>query len=611
MGNGCYAEKSPSKIINRKKQGLRNSLYNEDIKQNKINHKDGKDKLSTLSSNISYNITNNLQKKASKNMPQYQKNYTTNTQYHINIINNNQITDEHIICNIIWINFSNKERKKFQIKLNKLITIPDLINLIQLEMKNLYQTKDRVLLFHKGLKVHEDETIISLLNKQNEIIDINLSDNEDEGNKAKKEKVMKEITFEVILVPLKKEENNNLTHDISKDDDKEVNNKSQMKEYEFTQNIVSCLFPKCDNHKTEQLAYICLTCNNSFCDLDFEEHKSQFPDHEVIKKNKLIDLNFEVKCIKNNLNAKYQEIVDNLYSDELPKENLTSKNQINYISTNDLFTKTKIEINNINEKIESVVNRIRQNYQKVNLQFLSIYEDKMVKIIEFSEYMDKTISTLENLNIFSDENMFIENYENYNNIKNISDKYYKSIIALKDIIIKYKEFLESYKNKGNIFLDHIKQGIDSIFKIRNVDKIFDSSFELNQTLAYDFNMNKQYDLNNMNSKINTKKTINDISMNMNTSRERNQSINLKFLFSDKKIKKYNTMNNGLSNSFQKRNSFLKYKKKTNLKDNDNNISLNIEKIKNNSEQYFKNNPPNDKPRKSGFSIVSSNSGNNN
>ena len=99
-------------------------------------------------------------------------------------------------------------------------------------------------------------------------------------------------------------------------------------------------------------------------------------------------------------------------------------------------------------------------------------------------------------------------------------------------------------------------------------------------------------------------------MNMNTSRERNQSINLKFLFSDKKIKKYNTMNNGLSNSFQKRNSFLKYKKKTNLKDNDNNISLNIEKIKNNSEQYFKNNPPNDKPRKSGFSIVSSNSGNN-
>ena len=48
MGNGCYAEKGPSKIINRKKQGLRNSLYNEDIKQNKINNKDGKDKLSTM-----------------------------------------------------------------------------------------------------------------------------------------------------------------------------------------------------------------------------------------------------------------------------------------------------------------------------------------------------------------------------------------------------------------------------------------------------------------------------------------------------------------------------------------------------------------------------------
>ena len=64
-----------------------------------------------------------------------------------------------------------------------------------------------------------------------------------------------------------------------------------------------------------------------------------------------------------------------------------------------------------------MINSLRESYQKVNMKFLSIYEVEMSQIIEFSEYVDKTLSSSENLNIFSNENMFIENYDSYKNIK--------------------------------------------------------------------------------------------------------------------------------------------------------------------------------------------------
>ena len=79
-----------------------------------------------------------------------------------------------------------------------------------------------------------------------------------------------------------------------------------------------------------------------------------------------------------------------------------------------------------------MINSLRESYQKVNMKFLSIYEVEMSQIIEFSEYVDKTLSSSENLNIFSNENMFIENYDSYINIKKISDKYFNNIIYLKE-----------------------------------------------------------------------------------------------------------------------------------------------------------------------------------
>ena len=76
------------------------------------------------------------------------------------------------------------------------------------------------------------------------------------------------------------------------------------------------------------------------------------------------------------------------------------------------------------------------SYNKMNSKFLSVYEDKMPKIIEFDEYIDKTLSNFENLNIFSNENIFIDNYNNSLNIKKTSNNYYQSIISLKEIISK-------------------------------------------------------------------------------------------------------------------------------------------------------------------------------
>ena len=79
-----------------------------------------------------------------------------------------------------------------------------------------------------------------------------------------------------------------------------------------------------------------------------------------------------------------------------------------------------------------MINSLRESYQNVNMKFLSIYEVEMSQIIEFSEYVDKTLSSSENLNIFSNENMFIENHDSNKNIKKISNKYFNNIIYLKE-----------------------------------------------------------------------------------------------------------------------------------------------------------------------------------
>ena len=150
-----------------------------------------------------------------------------------------------------------------------------------------------------------------------------------------------------------------------------------------------------------------------------------------------------------------------------------------------------------------MINSLRESYQKVNMKFLSIYEVEMSQIIEFSEYVDKTLSSSENLNIFSNENMFIENYDSYKNIKKISNKYFNNIIYLKELINKNKVFLDSFKIKGNNLISYIKKGIDNIMKIKIIEKKFNNSTKD----LYQLNINED----NMN-KIN-KKIINDMCLN--------------------------------------------------------------------------------------------------
>ena len=562
MGCGCYSEKSKNESIsnNKKRKHYLDSSFTKYTKSNK--NKETFDEISSVSS-FPLNNSNNKIKKIGKSKT------CTNQKYNNN--NKDLIQKETARCNISLINFNNEEKKKFQIKIIKSGTIQDLINLIQIEINNLYKIKDRVILFYKGIKVPEDETINNLLKKENDIIDLDINDWNNIQNKQKEINV---LDLEVILVPYEEEEDimkeqmkNNLL-DVKND----LNEIEKLKEYKFMKKIISCLFPKCVHHKNEKLIYVCLTCYNSFCSLDFEEHKQQFQEHEIIDKNKLLDLSFEVRNIKKLMNNKYYELLKDMNIDKSSQKNNSEKNPINYISTNDLFNNIKVEINTLNEKMESIFNSIRESYQKVNLRFLTIYEDKMPQIVEFSEYVDKSLDSIQNLNTYSNENMFIENYDNYLNIKKISDKYFNNINYLKKIVNKYREFLEEFKDKGSNLINYIKKGIDNIyniFKIKNMERMF----ILNNTDYYKSILN-EYNLNN------TKKNYNDISLN--TTRDLNTSINLKFLFSDKKSKKFDLLKRKSTNNILGREKFGNYIQKGK--------SINLDKkfMKLNSEQVILN-----------------------
>ena len=577
MGCGCYESKKDDKLI--KKKVSKNILDSSDkntIKSNINQDNEQANKLSSISSFLSENSNKNKTKDGKKKFQDNQKKFRKYKS--VNLVNKPNLKQQ-VVCYISIINFNDKEKKKFSIKINKSGTIQDLVNLVQTEINKLYHINEHAIIFYNGIKVNEDELLIDLIKKQNEIINLNLTDGN--NNIEKEQNEISEINFEVILIPFEDEEIINKVK--SSNDQKEITQNKNWKEYYIQKKVVTFLFPKCNTHKEESLIYICLTCYNSFCAKDFEEHKSQFQEHNIIDKNKLIDLNFEVKNIKQNLFNKYNELVLYMNIEKDIQNSFPDKNQINYISTNDLFKKIKIEINNMSEKMEILFNSIKETYQKVNLKFLSIYEEKMPQIVEFSEYMDKILSSAENLNIFSNENMFIENYDNCLNVKKISDKYYNNIVSLKEIIIKYKEFLESFKDKGNNLIDYIKQGIDNIFKIKNVEKIFSSSTtELYQPNPNDYNLYKSTYINNKM----TKKNINDISMN--TTRDLNQSINLKFLFSDKKSRKFdifkrdntfNLLSRGLSSSYIQKNIGSKDKNKNGFLGKEKLISLNLDNKK--------------------------------
>ena len=549
MGCGCYDERNDNGSGQRNRRGKfnLNSSFDENNGFNKKNTNNKFDNISSINSSILDNSNIDINKFGKKHTSKDKKYNPNNKNAFNKELNINP--KENIICNISWINFNNNEKQKFQIKISKSGSIQDLINLIQIEMEKLNQIKQHVFIYHKGIKIHEDETLYNLLQKQNEFIDFNSGSD----NVKNTPKDINEMDFEVILIPYEDEEdiiNGRMASNIS-NGQKEENEYENLKEYKLSKKIIQCLFPKCNIHKEEQLSYICLTCLNSLCVKDFEKHQLQFKEHDIIDKNKLIDLNFELRNVKKYMITKYDELVLDMNIDINSQKDILQKNKIDYISTNDLFSNIKIEINKLTEKLEALFNTLRESYQKVNMKFLSIYEVKMPQIIEFSEYVDKTLSSSENLNIFSNENMFIENYDSYINIKKISDKYFNNIIYLKELINKYKEFLESFKIKGNNLLEYIKNGIDNIMKIKNIEKKFNNSTkDLYQLKINEDNMNK----------IN-KRISND--MSLNTTKDLNQSINLKFLFSDKKAKKYDLFRRDSSNimfsKFKNRN--LKNKEK--------------------------------------------------
>ena len=578
MGCGCYTEKKD------RKKNTTDSTFKSDSRDKNDNENGQLDKISSISSFGFDNSNINIKKPEKIKKITDKKSVNKFRKY-----NSSQIlfSKKQVICNISWINFNNNNEKvKFQVKISKSENITELIKLIQEETNKLYHIKEHVIVYYKGIKVHEDEIIGNILKKQNQIIDLNLTEgNIDNQNRSNEINI---IDFEVILIPFENEEDINIEEMTANlPNIKNENNKvSNMKEYNISKKIVNCLYPKCNIHKKEQLIYICLTCYNSFCPRDFEEHKMQFQEHEVINKNKLVDLNFEIRNIKQILSNKYNELVLDMNIQKNEKKSLPEKNQINYISTNELFAKIKIEIDDINETMERIFISIRESYQKINLKFSSIYEEKMPQIVEFSEYIDKTLSSMENLNTFSNENMFIENYDNCLNVKKISDKYLNYILSLKDIIFNYKEFLESFKDKGNNLIEYIKQGIDNIVKIKNIDKIY-NSMELYQSNINDYNLVK-----------NNKKNVNDISIN--TNKDLNQSINLKFLFSDKKAKKpdrlrrengNNIFNSGIASSFRQNKIFAKGKSK-NFEESDKFININMKQMKYNHEPILNNNEQN-------------------
>jgi hypothetical protein len=145
---------------------------------------------------------------------------------------------KQVICNISWINFNNNNEKvKFQVKISKSENITELIKLIQEETNKLYHIKENVIVYYKGIKVHEDEIIGNILNKQNQIIDLNLTDgNIDNQNRSNEINI---IDFEVILIPFENEEDINIEEMTANlPNIKNENNKvSNMKEYNISKKL--------------------------------------------------------------------------------------------------------------------------------------------------------------------------------------------------------------------------------------------------------------------------------------------------------------------------------------------------------------------------------------
>ena len=635
MGCNCYEDKkngskgnATDNIILNNALISKNNNKNKKTKENKTNKDKDKDidRISSLSSFISENSINTLEKtdnKKIKNENIISRIQSSNIDFDFmgktnnimkeskdkeikneseNNINTNSKNEYSFNITKINLNYNKKENIKYKFKQSQISQVKDLVNLIKKDMDK--DMNKAIILYYKGNRVKESDTIFNLLNRKNDGLECFFNNN----NAVNKLKDSNEIDFDMISFSVDEEEENNDDDSYMKNDDNSFSNdenvktekinkntqkkknKEKEKEKEIAKKVMHNLTPLCKYHKQEPLIFICLTCYNSYCPIDFKEHKKEFKEHEIIPKNKLIDLNYDIKQIKLNLCQKYKEIMPDLNEGRYPSnrneidENDNENDKLNYISSNDLFTKLKLGINGINEELENLYNSYKHSYNKLNSKFMSVYENKMPKLIEFDEYIDKSLKNFENSNIFSNENIYIDNYNNCINIKKISNNYYNSIISLKDIIIRYKEFLELFKEKGKELIEYIKKGLDNIMKFKNGDKIFDLNgpfLKFNEKAEADIMSKNDNTLIKTNSNINftsnitnNVRTFNNVSMNT-SNKDFSQTINLRFLFSDKKKR--------LSKSVMSKNFMFN--------SNNNNMSNGcsiIKKSRNNNNKYFNN-----------------------
>ena len=595
MGCNCSDEKNSSiSNINSKNKIITSNALTM-IKKNKNNiEKEEADKISSLSSINSENVFNNIEKITKKKkittenkkenkiiVNNIQKNniesldnisiknsFQQNPQLFIDLKNkdnnDNILSNIEYTCLISKINYNNSENKKYKYKINERSPVKKLINSIKNDIEYKENDDKNIFLFYKGIRLHESDTIYNIINKKNNQLENILNNNNN------KQKITNEIDLDMISFSIEKEEEDNINDDFSIKKEKESfsSNESEQEKIEgikkekiklkkieqeknISKKIMYKLSPTCKKHNQENLIYICLTCLNSFCHLDYGEHKKEFKSHEIIQKSKLVELIIDIKRIKSNLIDIYKEIIPDLYNSPNTQKNLEKiekdKYKLNYISSNDLFSKLKVSINDINEQMENLYDSYRLSYNRMNSRFLSLYEDKMPKIIEYDEYIEKTLINYENLNIFSNENIFVDNYNDCLNIKNNSNKYYQKIISLKEIINNYKEFLESFKEKGKMLIEYIRKGIDDIMKSKNGEKIFNMNGGFLQ-----FNekgdTKSRVSFSNLNNNLtNNVKNLNNITLS--TNKDINQKINLKFLFSEKKKKLSKSVNRNIYNSY--------------------------------------------------------------
>ena len=422
-----------------------------------------------------------------------------------NLENEKEKIPKKIICNIVNKKKSKDHNEIISKQIQDDLTIKELKQLI-LDEKN---TKNKCLnLYFEGFITNDDDILNKLNDKspENKLI-------KNINNKQKKNNDNIEMNLDMISVTVDEEQIPSEVNDThSNKSNSSINNsiieKKKEKEKDILEKMMNKISPLCQKHFEEHLIYVCINCQNSFCALDYEEHMKKYKDHKVIHKKKLIDLNYDIKNIKQTLGNSYKEISNELNND------FYKNNQLCYIPSSDIYNKLKLTINTINEKMENLFDTYKRAYFRISSRFLSVYDENFPKIIEFDEFIEKNLHNFNNVDIFVNESNFIENYNSCNHIKNNNIKYMENLFAIKDYLRRYKLFLEIVKDNGEKLIEYLKREFKKILDYDDGDQYYDI-------------VKEAFKSNNPNYSFTTR------SINRESSRGK---INLKFLLNDKRLK---------------------------------------------------------------------------